>query len=230
MFRRSRGSWREGRRRCVQETGRGWKGISRSQVGLVVKHSWERLTWWTFFWRHFYSGYSGYSLDFEGNDVGRRACEMNACKHPTHHINWHTYIWRTDMRKIVGDRARTGQSPPGAFCLSLLHHATIRAVQSVDFIHPITLNQPDIGCLRHSGIFWWVSRPSAVYLKKVTQVPHSFLSHCRSRDLKSDGLYLIARSVWVFPDFLLTRLDMSHLLSQCLQSWIDVVRLVRNYW
>ena len=35
------------------------------------------------------------------------------------------------MRKIVEDRARSGQRPPGAFCLSLLHHATIGTVQSI---------------------------------------------------------------------------------------------------
>jgi len=38
------------------------------------------------------------------------------------------------MNKNVGDRARTGQHTPGAFCLILLHHTTIRTAQSVDFV------------------------------------------------------------------------------------------------
>jgi len=39
------------------------------------------------------------------------------------------------MGKIVGDRARTGQRPSGAFCLSLLHHTMKGTEQSVDFVH-----------------------------------------------------------------------------------------------
>jgi len=39
------------------------------------------------------------------------------------------------MGIFLGDRARTGQPPPGAFCLSLLHHTTIGIVESVDFVH-----------------------------------------------------------------------------------------------
>jgi len=69
--------------------------------------------------------------------VGRGAFEMNTCEHQIHHINWHTYIWRTDMRKIVGDKARTRQRPSGELWLSLLYHATIGTVQSVDFIHSV---------------------------------------------------------------------------------------------
>ena len=37
------------------------------------------------------------------------------------------------MGKFAGDRARTGQPPPGAFNLSLLHHTTIDIIQSFDF-------------------------------------------------------------------------------------------------
>jgi hypothetical protein len=35
------------------------------------------------------------------------------------------------MTRIVGDRVKSGQRPPGAFCLSLLHHARIGTVQSI---------------------------------------------------------------------------------------------------
>jgi len=59
---------------------------------------------------------------------------MTTCEHPTHHINWHTYIRCTDMEKVVVDRARTGQPPPGAFCLSLLHHTTVGTIQSIDSV------------------------------------------------------------------------------------------------
>jgi hypothetical protein len=57
------------------------------------------------------------------------------------HINRHTHIHRIDMGNFLGDRARSGQRPPGAFCLSLLYllhhsdHTTIGTVQSVDFAH-----------------------------------------------------------------------------------------------
>jgi len=37
------------------------------------------------------------------------------------------------MGKFVKDRVRTGQPPPGAFDLSLLHHTTIDIVQSFGF-------------------------------------------------------------------------------------------------
>jgi len=59
---------------------------------------------------------------------------MASCEHPTHHIDLHTYLWRTGMGKIVGDRARTGQ-PCSASCLILLHHTKIGTVQNVDFLH-----------------------------------------------------------------------------------------------
>jgi len=36
------------------------------------------------------------------------------------------------MRKSVGDRAKTGQRPQSAVFWSLLHHATIGTVQSVN--------------------------------------------------------------------------------------------------
>jgi len=39
------------------------------------------------------------------------------------------------MGQNLGDRARSGQRPPSAFCMSLLHHTTIGTVQSVDFAH-----------------------------------------------------------------------------------------------
>jgi len=70
-----------------------------------------------------------------GDELGRGACVMTTCEHPTHHMNWHTYIWCTDVWKVIGDRARTGQHPPSAFCLVLPHHATIGTGQSVDFVH-----------------------------------------------------------------------------------------------
>jgi len=38
---------------------------------------------------------------------------------------------------FLGDRARSGQRPPSAFCLSLLHHATIGTSQTVDFVHSV---------------------------------------------------------------------------------------------
>ena len=39
------------------------------------------------------------------------------------------------MGIVLGDRARSGQRPPSAFCMSLLNHTTIGTVQSVDFVH-----------------------------------------------------------------------------------------------
>jgi len=46
--------------------------------------------------------------------IGREACEMATSEHPTHHINWHLCMAHRHG-KIVGDRARTGQPPAGAF-------------------------------------------------------------------------------------------------------------------
>jgi len=51
-------------------------------------------------------------------EVEGEARVMTTCEQPTHHIKRHTYIWQTDMGKMTGGRARTGQHPPGAFCLS----------------------------------------------------------------------------------------------------------------
>ena len=73
--------------------------------------------------------------------VERGECILAIFEHPMSHINRHTHIHRTDMGKFLGDRARSGQRPPGAFCLSLLFllhhsdHTTIGTVQSVDFAH-----------------------------------------------------------------------------------------------
>jgi len=55
-------------------------------------------------------------------------------EHPTHHINWHTNIQRTGIGKKLRDRARSGQRPPRAFCMNLLHHTTIGTVSSVHFV------------------------------------------------------------------------------------------------
>jgi len=44
--------------------------------------------------------------------VGMGASEMKTWQHPTHHFNWHTCIWHTNMRKIIQDRAITRQGPP----------------------------------------------------------------------------------------------------------------------
>jgi len=67
----------------------------------------------------------------------RQARQHGTCEHPTHNVNWFTYIWGTDIGILLGDKAKTGQCPPGAFCLSLLHHATIGTGQSLDFVHSI---------------------------------------------------------------------------------------------
>ena len=37
------------------------------------------------------------------------------------------------MGKNLGDRARSGQRPPSALCMSLLHHTTVGIAKSVDF-------------------------------------------------------------------------------------------------
>jgi len=41
------------------------------------------------------------------------------------------------MEKIVGDKGKTGQDAPSAFCSRLLHHTTIGTLQSVDFFHSV---------------------------------------------------------------------------------------------
>jgi len=71
-------------------------------------------------------------LVHEWKGKGMTHSYVATCEHPTHHIKWHTYIWRTDMEKNVRDRARTRQPPPCAFCLRLLHHTTTGLVHSVD--------------------------------------------------------------------------------------------------
>jgi len=60
---------------------------------------------------------------------------MSTFEHQTHHINYHTSIQRTDMEIFLGDTSRSGQHPPNALCLSLLHHTTMGTVQKVDFLY-----------------------------------------------------------------------------------------------
>jgi len=50
---------------------------------------------------------------------------MSTFEHQTHHINYHTYIQRTDIGNFLEDTSRSEQHPPNALCLSLLHHTTI---------------------------------------------------------------------------------------------------------
>ena len=48
------------------------------------------------------------------------------------------FLWeaqRAGIGKNLGDSARSGQRPPSAFGMSLLHHTTIGTVQSVNFVH-----------------------------------------------------------------------------------------------
>ena len=70
--------------------------------------------------------------------VGRGSCVMTTCALPTHHINCRIYIWRTDMRKFVGDRAREQGNVPQVCFLSLLQHATTCAVDFVQNVFKTT--------------------------------------------------------------------------------------------
>ena len=42
---------------------------------------------------------------------------MAQCKHPTHHINWGTYSWRTETGKIVWEIVFNADQAPVVFCL-----------------------------------------------------------------------------------------------------------------
>jgi len=85
--------------------------------------------------------------------IGRGACVMATCEHPTHHINWHTCTWRTDPNQNVGDRARTGQHTPGAFCLILLHLTTIYFVRSA---FKMATFLPHMLKIKQYQEFWWI--------------------------------------------------------------------------
>ena len=74
------------------------------------------------------------------------------------------------MRKIVGDRARSGQRPQDAFFLSLLHHTRIGNVQSVDFVHSaytMTTFLPHVLKIKQYQEFW-------CYLLRNVQIPLTF--------------------------------------------------------
>ena len=53
--------------------------------------------------------------------VGRGALSMARCEHPTHHINWGTYSWRTETGKIVWEIVFNADHALDVFCLNVLN-------------------------------------------------------------------------------------------------------------
>ena len=55
---------------------------------------------------------------------------MARCEHPTHHINWSTYNWRTEKGKIVCEIVFNADHAPVVFCLNVLNRLGENRLQS----------------------------------------------------------------------------------------------------
>ena len=62
--------------------------------------------------------------------LGRGALSMARCEHPTHHINWGTYSWRTETGKIVWEIVFNADHAPVVFCLNVLNRLGENRLQS----------------------------------------------------------------------------------------------------
>ena len=71
------------------------------------------------------------------------------------------------MGQNLGDRARSGQRSPSAFCMSLLHHTTIGTVQSVDFSDGFffSVSGTCFGNIGKQVLFPYVSVPVSCFRK-----------------------------------------------------------------
>ena len=55
---------------------------------------------------------------------------MARCEHPTHHINWGTYSWRTETGKITWEIVFNDGHAPVVFCLDVLNRLGENCLQS----------------------------------------------------------------------------------------------------